>query len=467
MKRLVECVPNFSEGRDPAVVDDIVEALRSVPGVLVLDCEMDPDHHRSVITFAAPVEVVGEAAVRAAGRAAERIDLRHHSGQHPRIGATDVIPFVPLEDVTMEECVAIAHRTGEEIWRRCQIPIYYYEAAARDPERAALEKIRRGQFEGLREEVLTSPSRRPDVGGPGLHPTAGATVVGARKSLLAYNIYLDTADVAAAKRIARKIRTSSGGLPAVKAMGLLVGGRAQVSMNLTDFETTGLQEVFEAVRREGVPIASSEIIGLIPKKALEAAAAASLRIEPFHPDLILENRLAAAAPSGLGEFLHQIAAPTPTPGGGSAAAAAAAMAASLGEMVAGLSAKKNLPGAAPLLDPLRSAREFFEQAVDRDAAAYDAVRRAWRASPEQKEAALRGAATVPLEVYERAAAVTALLQQLRDIAPSALRSDLDTADALLHAARTGARANVEANLAALQDAAFRRTAQEKLGIQCH
>ena len=304
MKRLVECVPNFSEGRDPAVVDDIIEALRGVPGVLVLDRQMDRDHNRSVVTFAAPVDVVGEAAVRAAGRAAERIDLSRHSGQHPRIGATDVIPFVPLEGVTMKECVAIAHRTGEEIWRRHQIPIYYYEAAARGPERAALERIRRGQFEGLREEVLTNLSRRPDVGGPGLHPTAGATVVGARKPLIAYNIYLDTDDIEAAKRIARKIRTSSGGLPAVKAIGLLAGGRAQVSMNLTNFETTGLQQVFEAVRREGVPIASSEIVGLIPKKALEGVAAAALRIEPFHPGLILENRLAAAVPSGLGEFLE-------------------------------------------------------------------------------------------------------------------------------------------------------------------
>jgi len=446
MKRLVECVPNFSEGRDPAVIDDIVAALRSVSGVLLLDRHMDPDHHRSVITFAAPVEVVGEAAVRAAGRAAERIDLRRHSGGHPRIGATDVLPFVPLPGVTMEECVAIARRTGEEIWRRHQIPVYYYEAAARHPERAALEKIRRGQFEGLREEVLTNPARRPDVGGPALHPTAGATVVGARKFLLAYNIYLDTTDVEAAQRIARKIRTSSGGLPAVKAMGLRAGGRTQVSMNLTDFGTTGLHDVFEAVRREGVPIASSEIVGLIPRKALlgrggdwgegatgarrEAAAAAWLRLEPFHPGLILENRLTAAS---------------------------AAMASCLGEMVAGLS------GAAALLDQFRAAREFFEQAVDRDAAACDAVRRSSRASPEQKEAALQGAATVPLEVYERAATLTALLEQLRDIASPATRSDLDTADALLHAARTGARANVEANLAGLQDEAFRRATQERMG----
>jgi len=461
MRRLVECVPNFSEGRDPAVVEEIVRALRSVAGVQVLDREMDRDHNRSVITFVAPLEVAGEAAVRGVGRAAELIDLNHHTGEHPRIGAADVVPFVPLEGVSMEECVALAHRAGDEIWRRHSVPVYFYEAAARDPERAALEKIRRGQFEGLREEVRTNPARRPDVGGPDLHPTAGAVVVGARKFLIAYNIYLNTADVEVAKRIARKIRTSSGGLPGVKAMGVLVGGRAQVSMNLTDFETTPLHVVFEAVRREA-PIASSEIIGLIPRKALEAAAATGLQVENFHAGLVLESRLADCLPSGLGEFLEQLAAPTPTPGGGSAAAAAAAMAAALGAMVAGLAARKGVSGAGALGEAFGEAREFFEKAVERDAAAYNAVRRARRGLPAERAAALQGAAAVPLEVYERAAALAGPLRQLRDAAPAAMHSDLDTAAVLLDAARQGARANVETNLADIRDAAFVETVHKRM-----
>ena len=229
-----------------------MRAIQSVDGIVVLDREMDADHNRSVVTFVGPIETVVEAAVRGVERAAALIDLNRHSGAHPRLGATDVVPFVPLEGVGMEECVGLALRAGEEIWRRCGIPVYYYEAAARQPERAKLENIRRGQFEGLREEVRSNPARRPDVGGPELHPTAGATVVGARKFLIAYNINLATADVEVARRIARKVRASSGGLAHVKAMGVELKdrGRAQVSMNLTDFEQTPVHVVFEAVRRE-------------------------------------------------------------------------------------------------------------------------------------------------------------------------------------------------------------------------
>ncbi len=464
--RLVECVPNFSEGRNPAVVEQIVQAIQSVPGVRILDREMDRDHHRSVVTFVAPVETAVEAMVRGVGRAAELIDLNRHAGEHPRIGAADVAPFVPLEGVTLEECVALAHRAGEEIWRRWGVPVYYYEAAARDPERAALEKIRRGQFEGLREEVKTNPARRPDVGGPELHPTAGAVVVGARKFLIAYNIYLETAEVETARRIARRVRASSGGLPCVKAMGVLAGGRAQVSMNLTDFETTPVHVVFEAVRREaereGTAVASSEIVGLIPRKALEGAAAGLLRVENFHPGLVLENRLAETAPSGLGEFLDRLAAPTPTPGGGSAAAAAGALAAALGMMVSGLASKKGVAAAEGLGAKFREAREFFELAVERDAEAYDAVRRAWRKPAAEREAALRAAAGVPLEVFERTRTLSALLRELQSAAPPAMRSDVETALALAEAAARGARANVEVNLEGIADEEFRRLARGRL-----
>ncbi len=470
MRRLVECVPNFSEGREAKVVEQIVEAIESVEGVSVLDRQMDPDHHRSVVTFAAEPEQAGEAAVRAVARAADLIDLNRHRGEHPRIGACDVAPFVPLEGVTLEECVTLAHRTGQEIWRRCGVPVYYYEAAARDPERVSLEKIRRGQFEGLREEVKANPARRPDVGGPELHPTAGATVVGARKFLIAYNVYLATADVQMARRIAKRVRASSGGLPAVKAMGVEARGRAQVSMNLTDFETTPLHVVLEAVRREaaaeGTAVESSEIVGLIPREALVSAAAGLLQVENFHPGQVLENRLAERRASGLGEFLDEIAAPTPTPGGGSAAAAAGALAASLGLMVAGLAAKKrDLPAALP--GGLREARVFLETAVRRDAEAYRAVREAYRLPKEQRagplEAALKGAALVPLEVAEHVAGLEPLLARLREISPAAMHSDLDTARALASAAIEGARANVAINLDGIQDPEFRRQIERRLG----
>jgi glutamate formiminotransferase len=297
---IVECVPNFSEGRDASTIDAIVAAIRSVPGAVVLDRQMDSDHHRSVVTFCAPLETVGEAAIRAVGQAVALIDLNHHKGVHPRIGAADVIPFVPVSRVTLADCVGIAEQVGAELWRRFRLPVYLYEAAARRPDRVRLENIRRGNFEGLQEAVRTDPARRPDFGENELHPTAGATVVGARQFLIAYNINLNTPDVAVAKRIARKIRFSSGGFPCVKAMGVLLASRnlAQVSMNLTDFHQTPIDQVFDAVRdeaaREGVEIAGSEIIGLVPNEAISMTDPAYLKVENFRPDMILENRLAQA-----------------------------------------------------------------------------------------------------------------------------------------------------------------------------
>ena len=299
-RAIVECVPNFSEGKDASKVDAIVKAIQSVSGVVILDRQMDADHNRSVITFAAPADTVGQAAIRGIEQAVESIDLNQHRGVHPRIGAADVVPFVPIEGVSIQECVNIAEGVGEEIWRRLRVPVYLYEAAARRPDRVNLANLRRGQFEGLREEVRVNPDRKPDFGEAELHPTAGATVVGARKFLIAYNINLKTPDVAIAKRIAKRVRYSSGGLPYVKAMGVLLASRnlAQVSMNLTDFEQTPLHRVFEAVRaeaeRENVSIAGSEIIGLVPAKALALSAACDLKLENFTPDVILENRLRGA-----------------------------------------------------------------------------------------------------------------------------------------------------------------------------
>ena len=299
MGTLVECVPNFSEGRDRAKVDAIVEAIGGVAGVYVLRCEMDADHNRSVITFVGSPESIGEAALGAVTRAVELIDLNQHRGVHPRLGAADVVPFVPVEGVTLEDCVVLARRVGQQIWEQLGVPVYLYEAAAMRPERRNLENIRRGQFEGLREEIAASEERRPDFGEPRVHPTAGATVVGAREFLIAYNIVLNTADLQVANNVARAVRASSGGLPYVKAIGVELKSRnlAQVSMNLTNFAQTPIHRVFQAVESEaaryGAAVVDSEIVGLIPSKALETDAASRLKISNFDPQLILENRLAA------------------------------------------------------------------------------------------------------------------------------------------------------------------------------
>lgn len=294
---LIECVPNFSEGRRPEVVEAIVAAMQ-VDGVRLLDYSLDTDHNRSVVTIAGLPSAVVESAVRGAGRAAHLIDLTSQAGVHPRIGAADVIPFVPIRDISLEQCVLLARQAGTEIWRRHQVPVYFYEAAAARPDRAMLEEVRRGQFEGLRDAVHREPARRPDVGGPALHPTAGASAVGARRFLIAFNLYLDTPDVAVARAIAKEIRQSGGGLAGVKAMGVSAHGQAQVSMNITDFTRTPVGQVFAAVqdkaRRHGAAPARAELIGLIPEAALERNSdwMRLLGDGGFDPDeKVLERRL--------------------------------------------------------------------------------------------------------------------------------------------------------------------------------
>jgi glutamate formiminotransferase len=297
---LVECVPNFSEGRSPEIVDAIESAICSVAGSVVLHRTSDPDHNRSVITYAGLGNSVLESAVLAARVALERIDLNGHRGVHPRLGALDVLPFVPLTGTPLEYCVELAHEAGRRIWEEVGIPVYFYEAAARTPERVRLEHVRRGEFEGVNEAIRSDSSRRPDVGGPQLHPTAGAVIAGARKFLIAYNINLRTEDIAVAKDIARSIRTSSGGLPAVKALGLALPSRGlvQVSMNLTDFEQTPVHVVFLEVARlaeqRGIEVEESELIGLMPRKAIEMAAAGLLKMHDFHSDRVIENRIESA-----------------------------------------------------------------------------------------------------------------------------------------------------------------------------
>ncbi|HMF74934.1 MAG TPA: glutamate formimidoyltransferase [Bryobacteraceae bacterium] len=297
MHPLIECVPNFSEGRDLARIDALESAIAGVPGTVILDRTSDRDHHRSVITFAGDPQPVVEAALRAVSLAAQLIDLNHHRGVHPRLGALDVLPFVPLAGATLEDCVALAHRAGHRIWNELGIPVYFYEAAALRPDRLQLEHVRRGQFEGLREAVLLDETKQPDLGGPVLHPTAGAVIVGARKVLIAYNIDLATPDIEVAKQIARKIRASNGGFPAVKALGLALPSRnqVQVSMNLTDFEQTPVHVVYDEVsrlaQRYGIEIAGSELIGLLPRKAVELAFAHYLKLPRFRSGDVIEQRM--------------------------------------------------------------------------------------------------------------------------------------------------------------------------------
>jgi glutamate formiminotransferase / formiminotetrahydrofolate cyclodeaminase len=477
MSTLVECVPNFSEGRDKAKVDAIVDAMK-MEGVYLLDREMDADHNRSVITLVGEREPIQEAAIRGVGKAAELIDLNQHQGAHPRMGAADVVPFIPINGVTIEDCVTMARHVGEQIWKRYQIPVYLYESAATSLERQNLENIRRGQFEGIRAEIATNPARKPDFGEARVHPTAGATVVGARKFLIAYNIFLNTPDVDIAKKIAKTVRFSNGGLRFVKGAGFLVRGQAQVSMNLTDFEQTPIQRVFELVKREaaryGVAPLSSEIVGLIPKKALESAAEWFLQIENFDSSLILENRLTAVMGgktaigglrAGVEPFVEQLAAPTAIPGGGSAAAASAAMAAGLATMVASMSRGKKAytqyeRELSEAIARLSELREALKTAIDADAESYSAVMKAHKQAKDSGgkdgmvDSALKQATNVPLGVAERAREVAAIVETLKPITNPNMKSDLTTAVALARAAIEGALANVEINLESLKDQAF-------------
>ena len=486
MSTLVECVPNFSEGRDKARVDAIVAAMK-MDGVYLLDREMDADHNRCVITLVGDREAIQEAAIRGVGKAAELIDLTKHRGAHPRMGAADVVPFIPIEGVTIEDCVAMARHVGAEIWKRHQIPVYLYEAAATSPERLNLENIRRGQFEGIREEIGTNPARKPDFGEARVHPTAGATAVGARKALIAYNVFLNTPDVDIAKKVAKAVRFSSGGLRYVKGAGFLVRGLAQVSMNLTDFEQTPIHRVFEFVKREaaryGVAPVSSEIVGLIPKKAWEMAAEWFLQVENFDSSLILENRLisvmegktvAGGLRAGVEPFVEQLAAPTATPGGGSAAAASGAMAAGLATMVASMSRGKKAYGQyerelSDAIGRLTQLREELKAAIDADAESYNAVMKAYKQAKTAADgdavitAALRQATAVPLSVAERAREVAEIAKKLIPMTNPNMKSDLTTSVALARAAVEGAMANVEINLESLKDEAFVAEVRNKTG----
>jgi glutamate formiminotransferase len=394
------------------------------------------------------------------------------------MGAADVVPFIPIDGVTIEDCVAMARHVGAEIWKRFQIPVYLYEAAAATPERQNLENIRRGQFEGIRADIATNPARKPDFGDPRVHPTAGAVVVGARKALIAYNVFLSTPDVDIAKKVAKAVRYSSGGLRFVKGAGFLVRGMAQVSMNLTDFEQTPIHRVFEFVKREaaryGVIPVSSEIVGLIPKRALEQAAEWFLQVENFDSSLILENRLTdvmtgkmavGGLRAGVEPFIEQLAAPTATPGGGSAAAASGAMAAGLASMVASMSRGKKAylqyeSQLSEAIARLSQLREELKAAIDADAESYNVVMKAYKAAKESDRnandgnatvsTALKQATSVPLGVAEKVVEVAEIAANLKPITNPSMKSDLTSAIALAKAALEGALANVEINLDSLK-----------------
>ncbi len=467
-----ECVPNFSEGRDLAKIERIVAAGRAVPGITVLDVERNADHNRAVVSLVGEGDSLLEGVFRMIQLAAQEIDLTQHRGEHPRMGATDVVPFVPLGTATMAEAVRLAERLGERVVRELSIPVYLYAAAARRPERADLARVREGQFEGLRDVIGTDPARAPDFGEAKIHPTAGAIAIGARPVLIAFNAYLTTPDVAIAKKIAKAVRARDGGLPEVKALGFDIAERhrAQVSMNLTDYRVTPIHRALEAVRREaqryGVGVEESEIVGLVPEDALFDASEYYLQLHAFDRSAVLERKVRGVAASltaeSLASFTARMAARTPTPGGGSAAAAAGAMAAALGEMVLAYSIDTAHPdpGLTGIADALADGRRQMLALVEKDSQSYDAVRTARKArkaqpGPDTERAyvdALREAAEVPLSTARLAADLARQIGEARPRTKAALGSDLTTALALLRAASEGALANVDINLIDLRAA---------------
>jgi glutamate formiminotransferase/formiminotetrahydrofolate cyclodeaminase len=463
---LVECVPNFSEGRDAATLEALRSAITRIPGVRLLDVQADPAHNRSVYTFVAPPDTAVEAALSAMRVATERIDMTKHRGEHPRMGATDVVPFVPVRDTTMDDCVALARRLGERAAAELSVPIYLYARAATRPERERLPDVRKGEFEGLKERIGKDPAADPDFGPKHIHPTAGATAVGARPFLVAFNIYLDSPDVSIAKDIAKQIRTSSGGLPAVQASGFDVAGKAQVSMNLLDIDTTSPATVFtiveEAARRRGVAVLKSEVVGLIPERALLGAAAAFLKL-PDAAQHILEEKIRAVEGPTLDGWIDELAGGAPVPGGGSAAALAGALAAALVAMVARLTiGRKAYAGAEPrmrqVLAEAEALRGQLRRLVDDDAAAYAKVSAAYKLAkddPRRRRAvdeALVGAAEVPLVVARGANRLIALAREVEALGNRNASSDARVGAALARAALEGAVENVRVNVAALSEA---------------
>jgi len=475
--KLVECVPNFSEGRRPAVVDAICAAVASVAGVTLIDREMDADHNRSVLTFVGPIDAVSEAAFRAIAKAAETIDLRTHQGAHPRMGACDVCPFVPLGDATTADCVAAAKALGERVGRELAVPVFLYADAATRPERRDLAAVRAGQFEGLRDAIGKDPTRDPDFGPKKIHPSAGCTAIGARFFLVAYNVNLATNDVALAKRIAKEIREKDGGLPGVKALGFHLADRdvAQVSMNLVDYAKTSPGRAFDEVRRRaeaaGVKVLESEVIGLVPQAAITKSFVDLTNPRAWSESQVLENRLGPPDPlDSCAPFLARLASDSPTPGGGSAAALAGAMGAALVVMVCNLTiGRDKFKEVESELRLVHAEATKLESAmsslVRRDAEAYagfvDAMKLPKATDAEKAarkramgEAAVR-AAEIPLETMRVALEVMRLAVVVATKGNPHAASDGAVAALLGRAALRSADMNVRINLPSVQDETLR------------
>ena len=483
---IVECIPNFSEGRRPEVIEAILAAITQVEGVTLLDHSSDADHNRTVVTYVGTPSVVEEAAYNAIAKAAELIDLNKHSGEHPRIGATDVVPFVPISGVSMPECIEIARRLAKRVGEDLKIPVYLYEEAATRPERQNLAVIRKGQYEALKKEIGKEPGRAPDFGPSKVGP-AGATVIGARQPLVAYNVYLNTTDVSIAEDIAKAVRHSSGGLRFIKAAGFLVDGRAQVSMNLTNYRKTPVFRVVEMIRREaarrGLLIEETELIGLIPQEALIDSAAWYLQLHDFDPEQVLEIRMAArqsdvaAGPQSDTTFLDDLASAAPTPGGGSASAYTGALAAGLVAMVARLTVGKRKYKAVEeqmwaLIEQSEDLRAALTDAVEEDARAFDSVMAAYKlpkSTDEEKnartqaiQAATLHATEVPLDTAAKSVQVMELALQAAAQGNTNAITDAGSASAFARAALTGAGLNVRINLASLDAKATVRKLTKQL-----
>ncbi|PYO11541.1 MAG: glutamate formimidoyltransferase [Gemmatimonadetes bacterium] len=471
--KLVECVPNFSEGRRPEVVSAIRNAIAAVKGVSVLDVSSDASHNRSVITFIAPVDTAVEAAFAGIKVAGQHIDLCKHSGEHPRIGAADVVPFIPLEGSTMEDCIALARALGEKVGRELKIPVYLYERAATTPARENLAEVRRGEFEGLREELGKNPARNPDFGPAKIHPTCGAIAIGARPFLVAYNVYLGPAsNLHIAKSIAKAVRGSSGGFKYVKGLGLEVDGQAQVSMNLVDTEKTPLHLAFDFIKMQaeaqGAQVTWSEIVGLVPERVLFETAVSHLQLKQFTPAQVLERQVREVMSGGesVSGFLAAIASSNPVPGGGSVAAHAGALAAALTQMVTALTIgkKKYAPVDAEMKEAALRAAALGNQLaalVKRDAEAYARVSEAYKLPKEPAEAATRRsetvtsallkAAEVPLDTARAAVEVAQLAALVAEKGNANAVTDAGVAALLAHAAAKGAAYNVRVNVQALDE----------------
>jgi glutamate formiminotransferase/formiminotetrahydrofolate cyclodeaminase len=473
LTKLVECVPNFSEGRRPEVVAAIRSAIASVDGVSILDVSSDSSHNRSVITFVAPIDRAVDAAFAGIRTALQRIDLTTHQGEHPRIGAADVVPFVPLEGTTIEDCIALARELGARVGKELEIPVYLYERAATRSSRQNLADVRRGQFEGLRTEIGVNAERDPDFGPAHIHPTFGAVAIGARPFLVAYNIYLGGAgNLQIAKDIAKAIRGSSGGFPFVKALGLEVDGQAQVSMNLVDTEQTPLHVVFDAVKKKtneaGIDVTWSEIIGLVPERLLFDTSAAYLRLKQFTPDQVLERKVREAASGGesMSAFVASLASSEPVPGGGSVAAHAGALAAALAQMVAALTIGKKKYAAveSEMRDVAWKAERLVAKLstlVQSDADAYAAVSSAYKLANDSPDAAatraaaiqeaLLGAAKIPLETCRACRAVAELARTVATHGNTNAITDAGVCALLADAGCKGASYNVRINVTSLDD----------------